>query len=58
MLKIHLQNIKCFQDQEIILAPLTLLTGLNGAGKSTIIQSLLLLRQSFCKVQFMKMDYP
>ncbi|MFD2409274.1 AAA family ATPase [Paenibacillus rhizoplanae] len=45
--KIHLQNIKCFQDQEIILAPLTLLTGLNGAGKSTIIQSLLLLRQSF-----------
>ncbi|NOV01920.1 AAA family ATPase [Paenibacillus planticolens] len=45
--KLHLQNIKCFQDQEIKLKPLTLLTGLNGAGKSTVIQSLLLLRQSF-----------
>ncbi|MCP3775842.1 DUF3696 domain-containing protein [Paenibacillus sp. MZ04-78.2] len=45
--KMHLQNIKCFQNQEINLKPLTLLTGLNGAGKSTVIQSLLLLRQSF-----------
>ncbi|MGG1314062.1 AAA family ATPase [Cohnella laeviribosi] len=45
--KIHLINFKCFQDQEITLRPLTLLTGLNGAGKSTILQSLLLLRQSF-----------
>ncbi|MFD3767373.1 AAA family ATPase [Paenibacillus lactis] len=45
--KVHLKNIKCFRDQEITLAPLTLLTGLNGAGKSTVLQSLLLLRQSF-----------
>ncbi|ALS25606.1 P-loop containing nucleoside triphosphate hydrolase [Paenibacillus sp. 32O-W] len=45
--KLCLENIKCFQEQTVKLAPLTLLAGLNGAGKSTVIQSLLLLRQSF-----------
>lgn len=44
---IELRNFKCFQDELIEFAPLTLLTGLNGSGKSTIIQSLLLLRQSY-----------
>jgi len=42
----RLMNFKCFQDQKVSLAPLTLLTGLNGMGKSTVLQSLLLLRQS------------
>jgi predicted ATPase len=41
-----LQNFKCFAHQRIELGRLTLLTGLNGMGKSTVIQSLLLLRQS------------
>ncbi|MED4953934.1 DUF3696 domain-containing protein [Paenibacillus macerans] len=45
--KLFLKNIKCFEVQEILLKPLTLLSGLNGMGKSTVIQSLLLLRQSF-----------
>lgn len=44
---LHLKNFKCFQDQCFQLGNLTLLTGLNGTGKSSVIQSLLLLRQSY-----------
>lgn len=44
---IRLQNFKCFADQTVALGPLTLLTGQNGTGKSSVIQSLLLLKQSF-----------
>lgn len=44
---IRLTNFKCFEDQRVYLRPLTLLAGLNSSGKSTIIQALLLLRQSF-----------
>ena len=42
-----LTNFKAFKSQELPLRPLTLLTGLNGMGKSSVLQSLLLLRQSF-----------
>lgn len=45
--KVKLRNFKCFEEQDIHFGPLTLLSGLNGVGKSTIIQSLLLLRQSY-----------
>lgn len=45
--KLHLQNFKCFADQKIDFAPLTLLTGINGAGKSSVIQALLFMQQSF-----------
>lgn len=44
---LHLQNFKAFKDQRFNLAPLTLLAGLNGAGKSSLLQALLVLRQSF-----------
>jgi predicted ATPase len=44
---IKVLNFKCFALQEVPLRPLTLLAGLNSSGKSTIIQSLLLLRQSW-----------
>lgn len=44
--KLRLQNFKCFRDQEIALGDMTLLAGLNGMGKSSVIQSLVLLRQS------------
>lgn len=48
MLKaIELINFKCFQRQRIAFRPLTLLTGINSAGKSTVIQALLLLQQNF-----------
>ena len=47
MLKsLRLQNFKCFSDQTISLAPFTLLSGVNGMGKSSSIQALLALRQS------------
>jgi predicted ATPase len=44
---ILLQNFKCFRDQAIELGALTLLAGLNGMGKSSVLQSLVLLRQSY-----------
>jgi predicted ATPase len=44
---IHLVNFKCFEEERVFLKPLTLLAGLNSSGKSTIIQALLLLRQSY-----------
>jgi predicted ATPase len=43
---IKLRNFKAFSDQTFPLAPLSLFMGENGAGKSSVIQSLLLLRQS------------
>lgn len=44
---LRLENFKAFKAQEIQLRPLTLLTGLNGMGKSSVLQALLLLRQSY-----------
>lgn len=41
-----LNNFKCFEHLYIPLRKLTLIAGVNGAGKSSVIQSLLLLRQS------------
>ena len=47
--KIKLENFKCFKNIEIELSALNLLTGLNGTGKSTITQALLLMRQSYAQ---------
>jgi predicted ATPase len=44
---LSLQNFKCFEKQTLSFKPLTLLSGLNGTGKSSVIQALLLLRQSY-----------
>lgn len=44
--RIAIRNFKAFREAEIDLTTLNLFTGLNGMGKSTFIQSLLLLRQS------------
>ena len=45
--KITLKNFKCFKEQTgFPLGQITLLTGMNGKGKSTLLQSLLLMRQS------------
>lgn len=44
---IHIENFKLHTDTTITTAPLTILTGMNGMGKSSIFQALLLLRQSF-----------
>lgn len=45
--RIKLKNFKCFEDETIDFSPLNLWTGLNGMGKSTLIQALLLLRQNY-----------
>ena len=48
MLKsLKLGNFKCFADLNLEFAPLTLLCGLNGMGKSSVLQALLVLRQSY-----------
>jgi len=44
---LQLRNFKCFKSQSIDFASLTLLSGLNGMGKSSVLQALLLLRQSY-----------
>lgn len=44
--KLSITNFKCFQQKEINFAPLTVLVGGNASGKSTVIQALLLIRQS------------
>ena len=41
-----LNNFKCFEALRLELMPLTLLTGFNAAGKSTALQTLLLLAQT------------
>lgn len=44
---IELENFKCFKQRTAFpLGKLNLLTGINGRGKSTLLQSLLLMRQS------------
>lgn len=43
---VKLENFKCFQKVSINLSNLNLLMGLNGAGKSSLIQALLLLAQT------------
>ncbi|CAM5621855.1 Energy-coupling factor transporter ATP-binding protein EcfA2 OS=Streptomyces albaduncus OX=68172 GN=FHS32_001669 PE=4 SV=1 [Streptomyces griseoloalbus] len=44
---ITLINFKAFRRLELTLGPLTLLTGLNSSGKSSVLQALGLLRQSY-----------
>lgn len=44
---VKLKNFKCFRELDLELRPFTLLAGLNGMGKSSVIQSLLVLRQSY-----------
>lgn len=46
---IHLKNFKSHKDLNIELGNLTILSGQNGVGKSSVIQSLLLLRQTYEK---------
>jgi predicted ATPase len=47
IVSLKLQNFKPFKEQLLPFKPLTLLSGLNSTGKSSILQSLLLLRQSY-----------
>ena len=44
--RLSLKNFKCFDQLSLDLAPITLLCGLNGMGKSSFLQALLILKQS------------
>ena len=44
--QINLEYFKCFEKLKLPIAPLTLLSGTNASGKSTVIQSLVLLHQT------------
>ncbi len=44
--ELHLKNFKCFECLDLPLQSVNIFTGMNGMGKSSVIQSLLLLYQS------------
>lgn len=44
--KLGLENFKCFREIDLTFSMVNILTGLNGMGKSTVMQSILLLGQS------------
>ena len=44
--QLNLKNFKCFKKIDLKFSGVNILTGLNGMGKSTVIQSILLLSQS------------
>lgn len=48
--RLGLKNFKAFRELDLELRPLTLLSGMNGMGKSSVLQSLLLLRQSYLPI--------
>lgn len=53
--EIEVQNFKCFHElKRFELAKLNLLTGINGRGKSSLLQSILLLSQSASELNFSK----
>ncbi|WBO67000.1 AAA family ATPase [Streptomyces camelliae] len=54
--QLSLTNFKAFRSAHIPLAPVTLLTGLNSSGKSTVLQSLALLRQSYDSGTLLSID--
>jgi len=47
---LEIENFKCIKKQGFELPPLTILTGLNSTGKSSIIQSLLLLSKYYSQI--------
>lgn len=51
--EIKIKNFKCFEEFTLPLKNVNVLTGINGMGKSTIIQSILLLRQSYLEKRIM-----
>lgn len=45
--RVKLANFKCFEHLDLSIKPLCLLCGPNGMGKSSLIQAILILRQSY-----------
>jgi len=49
---LKISNFKCFKEQQLSFKALTLFAGANATGKSTTIQSLLMLRQAYLRGDF------
>ncbi len=47
--EVNIKNFKCFEQLTVDFKELNLFTGINGMGKSTLIQAILLLRQTYEK---------
>ena len=47
--RLTLEHFKCFDTLQLPLAPLTILSGLNASGKSTVLQALSLLHQTIAE---------
>ena len=56
--ELRLRNFKAFKDLELELRPFNLLSGLNSVGKSSILQSLLVLRQSYLDSERNSAEFP
>lgn len=54
---VRLERFKCFLDETIPIANLTILAGANNTGKSSVIQSLLLLKQTVQTSGFKRSDF-
>jgi predicted ATPase len=44
--RVRIERFKCYRDESIVLRQLTVLAGVNGGGKSTVLQAVLLLRDA------------
>ena len=51
---LHLASFKCFETLDLPLGTLTVLSGINGGGKSSVIQSLVLLAQTLDEREWSK----
>lgn len=52
--QLNIKNFKSHKSTNLTMSPLSLLTGINSCGKSSVIQTLLLLRQTFKKSRIEK----
>ena len=55
--QIKVKNFKCFEEMSVECRELNLFTGVNGMGKSTLIQALLLFRQTYERNQLGSHDH-
>ena len=50
--RIDLRHFKCFTELKLPLCPLTLLSGANASGKSSVLQAIVLLHQTMCEQEW------
>jgi len=55
--QVKIENYKSHKNTELELSNLTILCGANSSGKSSVIQAMLLLRESFLKYKFDYLDF-